>query len=307
MANETASTERPTEDQANAALRALLHPESAQAEPEPEPEPEPAAVATPEAPGGEEPAPEEPTAVETEQPAAVDDDVASLRARLAEHEARAKTVEESATKRVKAMQERFAANERILREKYLRKSNVVDRSLKVLKAARSTDGVPQAEADRVIAEIESTMNPASQSYAPPVPVAVEDQALVLNSFLNEQSMTVDEADEFGKWMRSDASTALTPYEQAVAERDLDGFLRLAFTRWREGAKVADTTKQRNDAIEAAKVVQRRQRETARAASATPTAPRKSSPAPKTAVDLKKLTNDDLSVLLRKAVDEAKNS
>lgn len=303
-----ASTGKITEEQAGEALRALLQQPEAESAAVSEPEPAEPEVAEPE--------PAEPTGGE-EQPAgeaapeaaaAESDDVVSLKTRLAQAEAGRKAAVEAAEKRAQAMQERFAHSERILRDRYLKKSNVANQALQILKRARGPEGVPEADADRLIRDIESSMNPESASYVPPTQpqFTVEDQAIVLNSFLNEKTMTTEEAEEFGRWMRSDATTHLTPYEQAVAGRDLDGFLRLAHNRWQEGTKVADKEKQRNDAVLATKSVQRTQREAAKAASAAPSAPRKPSPTGPKPLNLKKLSHDDVSSLLRKAVEEAKS-
>ena len=236
------------------------------------------------------------------------DDIESLRKRLVETEEKVQAAEKSALARAEAIKHRSAQNESILREKYLRKSSVVDRALKLLKAARTEQGVPEAQVEQIITEIEGTMNPASASYSPPPaqPAATqEEQALILNSFLNERGMTSEEADEFGKWMRSEASTVMSPVEQAVAQRDLDGFLRIAHNRFAESLRDKGRQQQRQDAIGAVKAVQRTQREAARAASAAPAAPRKQTNAPKAATNLKDLSKDDLSALIRQSVEWAK--
>lgn len=292
-----------TEDQANEALRALI--EGANAEPDapvtvrkglmaeskqpelpisqsaesPEPAPEPAPAETP-APAVEEP-PKEP------------DDIAALKKRLddqrSEYDAK-----------VRAIQERYQHNERIVRERFLRKATATDKALKTLRAVKTTEGgIPVEDVDRTIQEIEATMNPASPSYQPP-PAAIEDQSIILNDFLNEKGMTAKDSEEFGNWIRGEGATSLSAQEQALAGRDLDGFLRLAHVRY-EQAKTKPTAT-RNAAVEAVRSVQRTQREAARAATATPAAPRKTGSAPQ-GIDMTKLTHDDISALLRQSVEQ----
>jgi len=226
------------------------------------------------------------------------DDVESLKARLAESEKRIEEREKQAEARLAALQARHATNEHILRDRFLRKSTATDKALRVLKAAKTEAGVDQAEADRVIAELESTMHPASATYAP-TPATTEDQTLVLNSFLNEKGMDYTEADRFGKWVTAEARTVLTPAEQAVANESLDGFLHIAHNRWKatEAAKLQKQT----DAVAAVRSVQRVQREVARAA-APASAPKKQPTAPSDEVDVSKFTPNDISTLLRKTVE-----
>ena len=256
----------------------------------------------------EEPAPVEAPAEEAPKdeaapveaaPEAPTDDVESLKARLTEAEKRVEEREKSHTDRLAALQARFSTNERILRDRFLRKSTATDKALRVLKAAKSEAGVDPTEADKVIAELESTMHPASATYAPP-PAAVEDQTLVLNSFLNEKGMDWNEADQFGKWMNAEARTVLTPAEQAVANESIEGFLHIAHNRWKatEAAKLQKHT----DAVAAVKSVQRIQREAARAA-APATAPKKQPAARSDEADVSKLTPNDISALLRKTVEQ----
>ena len=266
-----------TEEQANEALQQLLqdvHGEGAPSEPtqtqEAAPEPSPAVeVAAPE-PGAAEPTPEpEP------------DDITSLKKRLEEYEAQVAEKEKLHEARWKAFQDRASQNEQILRDRYLRKASTADRALRVLKATRTEQGIPEAEVDGVIRDIEGTMNPASASYVPPAPspAATEEQAIILNGFLNEKGMTMEEANEFGTWVRSEGATKLTPREQAVAEQSLDGFLRIAHGRWQEGQRESTKQTTRSNAVEAVKSVQRTQREAAKAASIHPRLPRSNWQAP----------------------------
>lgn len=293
-----------TAEQAGQALHELMREtreERGETEPELPLQAEEAVEAEPAAPE----TPEEPAPAETpqEEPS---DDVASLRKRLDDVEARHKEVEQRSEARMNAIQQRHQESERILRDRFLRKANVADRALKTLRSIKSTEGgIPADEVDRVIQEIEGTMNPASPSYTPPdvYRSAAEDQALILNNFLNEKGMTVGESEEFGKWIRSEAPTVMTPSEQAVAGQSIDGFLRLAHSRWQEGMRVQKPT--RDDAVAAVRTVQRTQREAARAASAPAVAPRKQPTAPRTGVDVKALKSDDIAKLLRQSVDEAK--
>lgn len=282
--------EKITEEQASEALRALV---SGAAETEEEQPAAPAEETT------ETPAPAETPAAVTEGTPAVpaaaapeEEDVASLRKRLDEE----KALHES---RWKAMQDRSAQNERILRERYLRKSTATDKALKILKAARTEQGVPETEVDRAIQEIEGTLNPASTQYTPP-PAVAEDQAIILNEFLNEKGMTIADSQEFGNWIKGDGATALSEREQALAGRDLDGFLRIAHLRY---SQAKEKPKMRDEAVEAVRSVQRVQKEAARAASASPTAPRKLPAAQPQGVDVTKLTKDDVSTLLRQSVEQ----
>ena len=190
-----ASTQKVTEEQAAEALRALAtqahidddEPEpQVAAAPEPEPTPEPEPVV-------ETPKDETPSEVIA---ASESDDVASLRKRLEERETEAQSLAELNEKRLKATQERFAQNERTMREKYLKKSSVADRALHILEQTRTEKGVSETEVDRVIQEIRGTMSPQSPNYAPPPQqAAYEDNGIVLNSFLNEKGMTQEDSQE----------------------------------------------------------------------------------------------------------------
>lgn len=294
--------EKVTEEQAEQALGALI----AQAQEPEEDEQEVAAVI------GDPPA-DEPTPAETPEgedrpageEAAPTDDVESLRAKLADSDKRLETEKKAAEERTRAIQERSSQNESILRDRFLRKSNAAARALQVLEAARTEKGVSQEEVDRAVAELRGTMNPNSPSYQPPPDGGnAEDQAMVLNGFLNEKQMSRAEAEEFGRWMRTEAGTVLSAPEQALATRDVEGFLRLAHTRYLEGQKSSDRDKQRQEAVEATRTVQRTQKEAARAASAAPAAIRKqNTSASAKQIDVRKLTKEDVSSLLRQSVEQ----
>ena len=211
---------------------------------------------------------------------APEDDVASLRKRLEQREAEIKSREEEFTKQRQAFSSRAAENERILRERVLRKSTVADRALKILEAARKGEADVD-EADRVIQEIRASMNPASPSYVPPQASQgyAEEPLMVLNSFLNEKGMSQDQQDKFGTWIQTEAPRMLTAREQAVAQESIDGFLRIAHARWQESANAQEQTKKHAETVAAVKTVQRAQKASARAASAPTSAPRKTSAGP----------------------------
>ena len=253
-----------TDDQANEALNEIMGIADDEGEASGETkEAEPAAEAA---------APAEPAAEETQVETTEEvhtDDLDSLRARNEELETAATAAETRFQERLKAHQERTVANEQILHDKFLRKSTVSDRALKMLRATRTEEGAEQTEVDQVIRELEGTMNPASASYvAPePTPMATEDQTLVLNHFLNEKDMTSTEADEFGTWMRTEAQNVMSPQEQAVASESIGGFLRLAHGRWRDVVHEKEKENTRSDAVGAVKSVQHTQRQAARAAKA----------------------------------------
>lgn len=305
-----ATPQKVTEDQASAAIQQLVGINadgSERTEPELE---EAASAAEPSASDEAEPAAAEPTTEESPAvEAAETDDVQSLKKRLETIETERKRDLEKNEERLRAIQERHAANERILRDRHLRKSSIADKALRTLKAVRTEAGVPEAEVDRIIAELQGTMNPDSASYAPPPDAyasAREDQIVTLNSFLNEKGMTGGEAADFGKWIQGEATTVLTPQEQAVAEQSLDGFLRLAHTRWQTGLRETETlnTKRQADAAAAVKAAQRTQRAAARAATAPTAAPSKSPTVRTKPIDLKKLTKNEISELMQKSVEEA---
>lgn len=301
---EPAVAPKVTEEQAAEALRALV----AEGREEPQVEieqlalpetPSPAKVEAPAEPAAPEETPEAPAEAATTE----GDDVDSLRKRLADAESAREAAIKASESRIEAVKTRSAQNEAILRDRMLRKATVADRALKTLRATRSPSGATEAEVDQVIRDIESTMNPASPSYQQPAPAA-EDQALVLNAFLNERGMDVEEAKGFGNWISTEASTKMSPVEQAIAARDLPAFLIIAHERYRQAQAEQSRTTTRDAAVEAAKSVQRTQREAARAAAAPATAPRRQPNAP-TPFDVKKLTKDDVSTLLRMSVEQYK--
>lgn len=303
-----AAPEKVTEDQANAALQQLagMNADGSEVVAEPEPE-EPAVEEPPTEPEPEAAAEPSDAAPQTTTDAAETDDVQSLKKRLDAVEADRKRDAEQNAERLRAIQDRHSANEKILRDRHLRKSSIADKALRTLKAVRTSEGVPEAEVDRIIAELQGTMNPDSASYAPPPETyqqANEDQIVTLNSFLNEKGMTQTESTEFGNWLRGDAITALTPQEQAVASQSLDGFLRLAHTRFTEGQRetAALNAKRVADAAAAVKAAQRIQRAAASAATTPSAAPRKS-PTTRTAAP-KRPTKDEVAELLRQSVMQA---
>lgn len=299
---------RVTDAQARDALHQLLTDSHETMQPTVEAAPEapaPVAPAEPSVAPAPEPVVEAAPAEEADSaPPAETDDLASLKARLAEREQQVTETEQRFQSRLQAMQQRNQESERTLRERYLRKSTAADRALKVLKATRSESGVPETEVDRVIQEVEGTMNPASVSYVPPANLteANEDQAIALNGFLNEKLMNTTEAEEFGQWIKTEGGTALSYGEQALATRDLDGFLRVAHMRFQEATRSKAT--QRTSAVEAVKVVQRAQKSVARASTAVPAAPRKTAVASTTpnTIDYEKITQDDISALLKKSLE-----
>lgn len=304
--------QKVTEDQAAEALKALVAQTGDEDEAAPAAsEPEPAAEEAPAAPAQEEPA--EAPAEGEQAPAqeTASDDVESLRKRLQDAEAGREAAIKEERDRAIAMRDRFAQNETILRNRFLKKANVTAQALKVLRQSRSESGVPQEEVDRTIREIEATMNPSSPSYAPPeeeVGNVNEDQAIVLNNFLNEKAMSASEAEAFAKWMKTEAATDMSPVDQAVARRDLDGFLRLAHSTFLAGQSEKSKQQKRQDAVGAVRGVQITQRAAARAASAVPSAPKKIPTGPKTTLspdDYRKFTHDDISTLLKQSVEQYK--
>jgi hypothetical protein len=312
-----ATPEKPTLEQAESALREMLAQGSDEEAPAEQPAVEEKEVAEQPAPAVEEPAVDG-TVAEKEEPdteeaaaagpapaevAAETDDIASLKKRLDEAAEREKKSQELADARWKALQERSAQNEKILRERHLKKSTAADRARQILVKVR-TEGLTPEEVEKAIQEIESSNNPESSSYVAP-PQATEDQAIVLNGFLNEKGMTGQEAEEFGAWIRSEGATKLSLTEQGVAGRDLDAFLRIAHSKFQEGMREKDKQQKRNDTVEAVRTVQRAQKDAARAASASPTAPRKTTATAPREIDPKKLTNDDVHALLKMTLEDSR--
>lgn len=293
-----------TDDQASEALRALLgqteeEPGTVNESQEQPPEPE-------QPPVGDPPADDDAAEAIAEPDS---DDVESLKARLSDLETKFGETEKTYRAKLEAVTTRSAQNEQVLRDRYLRKASATDNALKVLRSARTDAGVSEQDVDRVLRELESTMNPASTSYAPPETpgraVATEDQALVMNNFLNERGMTVDEAEAFGKWITAEATTAMHPAELAVAASSLDGFLRLAHNRYVTAAADKEKQTKRSDVVGAVRSVQNTQRQALRAGSASPAAPRKQPTGARQELDVAKLTKDDVSELLRMSVQQYK--
>lgn len=297
--------EKVTDEQASSALMELLSSESG----EPKPAVEPVSEGTQQE---QEPEPDAQQSEQEGEPIAASDetasdDVESLKKRLSDLEKAREDVEKQAAQRTDAIRQRFEANERILRDRYVRKSDVTSKALAVLKTIKTGTGIAEADVDRMIRELEGTMNPASASYVEPEPQAAgisEDQQIALNNFLNEKAMTQKEADEFGNWIKNEAATAMTASEQAVARQSIDGFLRIAHSRYRDAMAEKANKVTQETAVGAVRSVQRTQREAARAASAMTTAPKRTSPAPaKTEIDYKKLTKQDISDLLKASVEQ----
>ena len=216
-----------TEEQAANALRQLVADQKTATEPEAKAAEPQTAEETP----VEEPAAEadEPVAAATEADAAEapeaatqDDDVASLRQRLDKAEKDRAEADARFNERLTAINQRASDNQRILNDRFLRKATVADRALKTLRSVRSETGLPEAEVDRVIQEIEATMNPASQSYAPPPQQQrnTEDRDIALNEFLNERQMTATEAVDFGRWVQTEAPNTMTQGELNVANESV---------------------------------------------------------------------------------------
>lgn len=161
-----ATPEKVTDDQASAALQQLTGVNADGSETASESASEKAA--SPAEPSDTtEPAIGPETAESADVEAAETDDVQSLKKRLETVEAEHKRDKEQAEARLRAIQDRNVANERVLRDRHLRKSSIADKALRTLKAVRTEAGVPEAEVDRIISELKGTMNPDSASYAPP--------------------------------------------------------------------------------------------------------------------------------------------
>jgi hypothetical protein len=308
-----------TEDQATEALHQAMGVEA-----EVDPTAEPAAVPEPAEEAAEQPAEvtdtgtaaESAEVVESEgtpaegEPEKAVDDVESLKARLEERDKQLEEINKRHEARLTAMKQRSEQNESVMRDKVLRKSTLVDRARQILKQSRTAEGVPEAEVDRVLGEIDSSMNPASPSYAPPQPQTydTEDQTVELNNFLNEKGMDSAEADAFGTWIKTEAGTVMSEQEQQVAQKSLGGFLRLAHVSWQAGIreKAAKDEAKRSSAVQAVRSVKRTQREAARAASPVTAAPKKQ-PTDSQAKepDYDSFTPQDISGLIQEAVRQYK--
>ena len=315
-----------TDDQANAALQQMIDDEvpvettvetTVESAPAEQPAETPAGTVEA-APEGAEAAPAEVTPAEGESGATVAtgttdekpaDDVKSLLARNKELETAATTAEERHNSRIEALKQRSQQNEQIMRDRLLKKSTLSDRMAQTLRKSRSTDGVPEAEVDQVIRDFDGSLNPASASYvAPAQPAATadsNDQVLVLNEFLNEKGMDLKEQDQFSTWIKTEAGNVMSQEEQNVANESLGGFLRLAHYTWQSGVKqkAAKNESKRSDAVNAARSVQRTQREAARAASPVTAAPITQPVSKAAEPDYDKFSSDDVSALLKKSVEE----
>ena len=304
--------EKITEEQAAAALKEVLgsnldeneHPQQTTIEVPAEPPAEAAQAATPAETAETIETPED--AAPADQPS---DDLESLKKRLAEREAEQAKLKEDYDNRAKAVETRAAENERILRERLLRKSAAADRARQVLERSKTQEGVTQDEVDRVIQDIQGTMNPASAHYAPPLAQAEEneDKVITLNRFLKEKNITQEEQEEFGRWIQSDGSKVLTAAEQAVAHQSLDGFLRIAHKAWQESTREKVVATQRAETVNAVKSIQKTQKEAAKAAAAPSSAPKKQPTASPKELNLHKLPPKErdaaISALVRASVEQ----
>ena len=298
--------EKITEEQATAALHQLTHEDSGEPETPVEVAEQPAVEAEP-APveAKEEDAKEETVETATEVvEAAATDDVASLKTRLEEAEKKAVEREEDHKERLASFKERSSESSRIMRDRYVRKSAAADNARRVIEAAKTDAGVDPVEADRVLAELKSTLHPDSANYAPPVQrtAATEDQQVVINEFLDEKEMTTKEGDKFGLWVKTEASAIMSPLEQQVAHESLPAFLRLAHGYWKKGVR-EEQNKQVDDAVGAVKAVKQTQKAAAKAASASPAAPKKQPVNKPTGTSPKDYKPEDISALLRASVEE----
>lgn len=235
------------------ALEAMLAPQTA--EPSRSQETEPQAEATDQT--AQEAAPEESTEV------AADDDVTSLRSRLAEREAAATRYEEQ----LAAVRERGRQSLDAVRQQMLRKSSVLDRARQVIEKAMAPDGVDKTEAERLLAEIRSSYNASSANYEPPPPPQPtpqsDENSIAINEWLNDNGLTEAEAASFDSWIRTKAQ--LTDRERRLT--DPYTLLTAIAPRWREAARSESVVAaQQDDATRAVKTVARVQRQAAKAAS-----------------------------------------
>lgn len=299
-----------TEEQAAAALKEVLASNLDENE-----HPQETSVATSAEQSAETPVATEP-AETTEKPveeeaaeAAPSDDLESLRKRLADREAQDAEREKTYEARERAIEQRAAQNEQILRERLLRKSAAADRARQILERSKTQEGVTQDEVDRVIQDIQGTLNPASANYVPPTVQAEdnEDKAIAINRFLNEKRMSSEEAEVFGKWIQNEGAKVLSPEDQAVAHQSLSGFLRIAHRSWQEAASEQTRATQRAETVNAVKSIQKTQKEAARAASAPGSAPKKQPIASPKELNLHKLPQKErdeaVSALVRASVEQ----
>ncbi len=295
--------EEITDEQAEEALRALTTHDDG-SEPEATEDPAAPQAAEPSAPAGEEETPAEGEPVSEAAAAEEDegDDVQSLRARVKELEGD----READTARMEAQNKRAAENERILRDRFLRKSTAADRALDMLEKAKSDDGASPADVDKVIQEIRGTNHPSSARYAQPEPAAAEatteDQALIYNTFLNGKGMSDQDQQDFEGWLAKEGDSKLSAAEKAVAADSLYGFFEIAYSRMGQDVLASGKDATRSDAVEAVRSVQRTQRQAARAASGTPTTTKKQ-PAEPTETKAEDLTPQDVSDLMKLSVTQ----
>jgi len=281
---------------------------------------------------------EQPSDTQTDEPAGVvasgdgeevqegsdfhEDDLESLKARLGSIEQEREKERQESQSRLEAFRLRNQENEKILRDKFLRKSAAADYARQVLQKALTEEGAGESEIKQVLEKLQGTMNPASANYSPEIQQQQQyqqyqqyqqqqsyqdpqDQVLTMNNFLNEKNMSPEEATTFGNWLRTDAVNVMSPVEQNIAQQNVDAFLRIAHNRWKEGASEQEKTQARQDAVQAVKAVQRTQKEAQKATSGRSSAPIQSrgTPPAKSAQEVAEaMTKADVSILFQQLVD-----
>ena len=196
------------------------------------------------------------------------DDIVSLRQRLAEREVEAARYKEQ----LEAVQTRNRQSLEAVNARSMRFASQRDRARQLLEKAMSPDGVDKSEAERLLADIRGGYNAASANYEPPqygqpTPTLTEDQTIATNEFFNERAFTQADVESFGEWARSKA--VLTERERRLASVDMHSFLALIEPRWRaDSAKVTQATQTANDNTRAVQTVSRVQKQAAKAAAAS---------------------------------------
>lgn len=216
----------------------------------------------------------------------------------------------------KVDRERSSQNEKILRDRILRHGSANSQARELLETAlKDPDGFTREAAERVVAQLRGSVNPQSSSFEP-APAATpsgsfneaearEDQALALNTFLNDVGLSKDEQDEFGKWVTSEGRTALSEREQAVAGVDLGAYLTIAHNRWTASRNTQKAEAKRSATTDAVRAVQRVQKAAARAgapASSTRKPAASAAAARAGTIDIAKLTPNDVSKLVRESAE-----
>lgn len=281
------------DDALAAALRQSLASEPAEAEAESTTE----EVAEPEV-AEAEPVAEE--AAPAEEPAE-QDDVASLKTRLAEREAEAGRYKEQ----LEAALARNRQSQESLNSRAMRFASQRDRARQLLEKAMSPEGVDKADAERLLADIRGGYNEASANYQPAQqPVAQpqsDDNSIAINEWLNDNGLTETEAASFDAWIRTKAT--LTDRERRLT--DPYTLLTSIAPRWREAARSeSEASAQSADTTRAIKTVARVQKQAAKTASAGigSTKVGKSSPAMK---NPPKPTDAELGALFRQSWEESR--